>query len=79
MADIQPKAVRVIAASASDRVHRTVNIVTSLAGDIHHAVKTHTQVTSANSKVGINETVQDSGGSIKGLPTIFISGYSGPN
>ena len=81
MADIQPKSVRVITLSASDRVHRPVNIVTSLAGDQHHAVKTHLQATAAQAALapGSQETVQDSGGSIKGLPTIFISGYVAPN
>lgn len=74
------KSVRVIALSATDKnVHRTVNIVTSVAGDVHHSIKPHAQVTAAQAVAGITETVMDSGGSKPGLPTIFISGYSGPS
>ena len=58
---------------------KTVNIVTSLpAGG---QVKTATQQTSAVVSANPNEfpTYMDSGGTVAGLPTVFISGYSAPN
>lgn len=61
--------VRVLAGS-STKTLRTVNIKTVATG----ANKQHTQQTTN----GPWPQVQDSGGQIKGLPTIVISGYSGP-
>jgi hypothetical protein len=78
-APIIQQSVRVIAKSTSNHTNKLVNIVTSTVGDVHHAIKTYLQLTAVQAKVGIHHTFQDSGGSIKGLPTICIVGYTGPN
>lgn len=78
------KSIRVIAASASDKLHRTVQIISSasqLAKDVHKVVKQYTQLTSSQAKVGIHETVQD-GSALRNastFPTIYINGYTAPN
>lgn len=66
------KLVRVIA-NASSKLFPTVNIKTA---DATHTFPTYTQT--ASPVKGIHETVQDSGGQVKGLKTIVIPGYSGP-
>lgn len=66
------KLVRVIA-NANSKLFPTVNIVTA---DSTHKFPTYTQ-TAAPVK-GVHETVQDSGGSVKGLKTIVIPGYVAP-
>lgn len=69
------KSIRVIAASAKDPgQHRTVNIRT--AKKTEHAE--FLQVTAAQTTRDL-PTVKDSGGSITGLPTIVVQGYSAPN
>lgn len=65
------KLVRILA-NASSKTLPTVNIKTS--GGVE--AKTHTQ-TAAPVK-GVHQTFQDSGGTVKGLKTIIIPGYTGP-
>lgn len=77
MAEATSKSVRIIAARADQKGKlRTVNIKTDAKRDQH---KGHTQLTAAQTQVGIHETVMDSGGQIAGLPTIYVSGYSAPD
>lgn len=64
------KSIRVLA-NANNKTLRTVNIATSGT----NTFKTYTQQTTDNR---LWPTVQDSGGAIKGLPTIIIAGYTGP-
>ena len=71
---------RIIAALAKAQdlhQHKMVNIVTSAGLD--HRIKTVIQHTAAQAVVGQHPTYQDSGGTVNGLPTICITGYSGPN
>jgi hypothetical protein len=81
MAEIAQKSLRVIALNASQKGKlRTVNIISTQAAETDkHRTKTTTQLTAAQVMIGIHETVMDSGGTVAGLPTIFISGYAGPN
>lgn len=76
MADREQKTVRVIA-SVNSRTLRTVNIVTSAAGYVAGEIKTCLQAAGAPVRAEY-ETVQDSGGLITGLTTIYIAGYSAP-
>ena len=77
----QFKSVRVIA-NANNKTYRTVNIVTSQpANDAHHYPQ-YAQVTLATVNAnppGTFETVQDSGGTVAGLKTVYIPGYTAPN
>lgn len=66
-----PKTVRIVA-NTNLKGLRTVNV----ASVAPSSAKPHMQVSVG--KPGSIGTVQDSGGTIKGLPTIFVSGYSGP-
>jgi len=76
----QRKSVRIVAfSSKSVQTLRTVNIVATAPADPHHSVKEHTQLTAAQTMVGIHPTWMDSGGSVKGLPTVYINGYTGPS
>lgn len=59
--------------------HETVNIVTTTTGVIKGQHKEHVQLTSAQTVSGVHETLIDSAGSVKGLRTIFVSGYTAPN
>lgn len=76
-------AARIIAKSTSNHTHETVNIVSSanLPDAQKGKVKRHQQVTGAVAAAmkGAFKTLQDSGGTVKGLRTIHIPGYSGPN
>jgi len=74
-----------VIADAGNKNIPTVNILTSQvasAGTSAHPHKGHTQVTAAQASAfmsGQVKTVQASGGTIAGLPTIVIPGYSAPN
>lgn len=72
-----------VIAFASKNVHhlRTVNIKASNSKtlDPHNAIHEYVQLTPAQMVKGIHETVMDSGGQIKGLPTIYVNGYTAPN
>lgn len=69
-------AVRVVSyASANIGRLRTVNITTVQATPKH---KEMSQISAAQA-TRQHPTWMDSGGSIKGLPTIYIAGYAGPN
>jgi hypothetical protein len=59
--------------------HETVNIVATKPSDPHKAIKEHVQLTAAQTKPGVHETLIDSGGTVKGLRTIYINGYTAPN
>lgn len=59
--------------------HETVNIVTSKPSDPHHAVKECVQITAAQAKAGVHEMLIDSAGTVKGLRTIYINGYTTPS
>lgn len=72
------KPVRIIAFNSKNGL-KTVNIVTSVSKDPDKNVKECLQLTAAQAKVEQHPTWQDSGGSIKNLPTIVIQGYAGPN
>lgn len=74
------KPVRIVAFAAKNVQHlRTVNIKSVAPSDPAHSIKEHLQVTAALAQVQHQPTLMDSGGSIAGLPTIFINGYAGPN
>ncbi len=76
MADF--KTVRVIAASAANpQQHETVNIATTKRANNPQFL----QITAAQALANPNrfETVKDSAGTITGLRTICITGYSAPN
>lgn len=74
------KSCRVVAFNAKNVQHlKTVNIVTSVALDVHHSIPQFLQLTAAQAMTGVHATFMDGSSSPKGLPTIFISGYSGPN
>lgn len=75
--------VRVIA-SASQRGLKTVNIISTaaaLAKDIHHSAKQFLQLTAAQTKVGVHQTVMDGSAlaNTHTFPTIYIAGYTAPN
>ena len=79
-AQVQQKSCRVIAFAAKNVQHmRSVNIITSVALDVHHSIKQFLQLTSSQAQVGTHPTFMDGSATPKGLPTIFISGYSGPS
>lgn len=60
--------------------HETVNVVTSRGLDAKTLqLKEHVQLTAAQAVPGVHETLIDSGGTVKGLRTILVSGYSAPN
>jgi hypothetical protein len=62
-----------IVANANRKNQPTVNIVTTKTA----SVKSHAQVTAASAGHTV-PTYQASGGTIAGLKTIHIAGYSGP-
>lgn len=72
------KSVRVVA-DAGDKRWETVNIVTS--PPANNQAEKCIQVTALQAAAANNEipTVQDSGGSVAGLRTVYISGYTAPN
>lgn len=72
---VQPlKTIRIIAASARDPgVHRVVNIVVAKAAAQAQFLQT------AGDQGRTFLTVKDSGGAIKGLPTIDVAGYTAPS
>ena len=79
-AQVQQKSCRVIAFAANNVQHmRSVNIITSVALDVNHSIKQFLQLTSSQAQVGIHPTFMDDSAHPAGLPTIFISGYSGPS
>jgi hypothetical protein len=72
------KTLRIITAPAGDLArHRTVNVVTSRAGDNSSSIKTCLQAAGvANTTF---ETVIYSGGTNKaGIPTIHVAGFTAP-
>lgn len=73
-ADLPRKSIRVIAASARDAgQHRVVNIRTAKRNE-------HAEFLQVAGDQGRTiPTVKDSGGTVAGLPTICIQGYSAPN
>lgn len=74
------QSVRVIAASANDKnVHETVNIIASVGTDDKKSIKEHVQLTAAQAMVQHHKTVMPTASTVKGLRTIYINGYSGPN
>lgn len=80
--EVAAKTCRIIAFNAATQRQnhmRVVNIVstTPAAGDKPNR-KQHTQASVAP-RAGEYPTYMDSGGTVSGLPTIFISGYSGPS
>jgi len=76
----QRKSVRIVAFSSKNVQHlKTVNILAVKPVDPAHVIKEHVQLTAAQAMVQHHPSLMDSGGSIKGLPTIYINGYSAPN
>lgn len=72
------KSVRVIAFAAANVHHlKTCNIVTAQQAAVPY--KEFLQLTAAQAVKGVHPTIMDSGGTVKGLPTVYISGYGGPN
>jgi len=65
----------VIAAAAANKQWKMVNIVATAAPK---GGKGHAQVPAAQNTLKQYPVYQDSGGSIKGLPTVYITGYVGP-
>lgn len=75
----QRKPVRIVAQSNAQRgILKTVNIRTTAPADKHQAQEC-VQLTAAQAKVHDHATFMDSGGTIAGLRTIYIAGYSAPN
>ena len=66
----------VIATNANRKNQKTVNIVGGTTKPAH--AKGHVQATTASNTAHQFATFQDSGGTVKGLPTIWINNYSGP-
>lgn len=76
MPEIQTPSVRVIAFNARNAgVIPTVNITTTK--KVEH--KQAAQLTAAQAVTQTHKTVMDSGGTVAGLRTICIPGYSAPN
>lgn len=76
----QRKSVRVVAFNSKNVQHlKTVNIAASKPNDPHHSIKEMLQLTAAQAQVQHHPSLMDSGGTIAGLPTVFINGYAGPN
>lgn len=78
------KSARIIASSATDHNHQTVNIVSTptLPDNLKSGkVKRINQLTAAQTAAnkGSIKTLQDSGGTVKGLHTVHIPGYTTPN
>jgi hypothetical protein len=72
--------IRVLAYNAANVHHlRTVNIVAAAPVDPHHSIKEYLQLTAAQYSNGIHEQVMAAGSTQKGLPTIYINGYTAPN
>jgi hypothetical protein len=65
----------IVQANANNKNWRTVNVV---AGTAPAGKKQHLQVTAAQNTLRQFPTYQPSGGTIPGLPTIWIPGYTGP-
>ena len=81
MSETPQKSCRIITYNAANiKQHmRSVNIITSLTAAVKNTIPQFLQLTSAQAKVGIHPTFMDGSATPKGLPTIFISGYSGPS
>ena len=72
--------IRVLAYSAANVHHlRTANIVAAAPADPHHSIKEYLQLTAAQYNPHIHEQVMAAGSTQKGLPTIYINGYTAPN
>jgi hypothetical protein len=74
---------RVLAYAAKNVQHlRTVNVLAAAPVDPNHSIKPSIQLTAVQYKTGVHEQVMASGAPnavTKGLPTIFINGYTAPN
>jgi hypothetical protein len=74
---------RIVAFNAANVQHlKTVNVLSSAPLDPHHSIKEYLQLTAALARVQHNPTFMASGapGAVtKGLPTIYINGYSAPS
>lgn len=69
------KPIRVIAKNTALRNLATVNIVTTQGPH----TKVHSQLAGGAQLTGVHSTVMDSAGTVKGLRTICIPGYSAPS
>lgn len=69
------KSYRVIALNTARKL-RTVNVTAT--ASVAKVNKSVTQV-GATAPQGVIETVMDSGGAVRGLPTLHIPGYAGPS
>ena len=73
---------RVIVYNAKE-IHylRTVNIITTQAADKALHLREYVQVTAAQAAANPNliPTFMAAGASTKGLPTVYINGYTAPN
>lgn len=78
--DTRPS-IRVIAANANDRnIHETVNVISvAPSTEDKKSIKEHVQLTAAQAMVQAHKTVMPTASTVKGLRTIYINGYSGPN
>lgn len=78
---VEPRqSVRIVAFNSKNVQHlRTVNILAAKPSDPHHSIREFLQLTSANSTVGTHRTLMDSAGTVKGVPTIYVNGYTAPN
>jgi hypothetical protein len=66
----------VIAVNGNRKNQKTVNIVTGASKPGN--AKGHNQMAASANTAHQFATYQDSGGNIKGLPTIYVASYSGP-
>jgi hypothetical protein len=76
------KSVRIIAFNAQNVHHiKTANISTvqNTGGAANHPHREFLQLTAAQAVKGVHPTIMDSGGTVKGLPTLYVAGYGGPN
>ena len=67
--------IRVLALDTRLTHIQTVNVVASA----QNGAKAYSQLTANQAKTGVHRTVMPSASTLKHVPTIFISGYSGPN
>lgn len=78
----QRKPVRIVAFNAQNvQTLKTVNVLAAAPVDPGHEIKECLQLTAAQATVQ-EPTLMAAGGpgsTIKGLPTIFINGYTAPN
>lgn len=83
MATAPLPSIRILAYAARNVQHlRTVNVLASAPNDPHHSIKPYIQLTAAQFKTGVHEQVMASGAAdavTKGLPTIYVNGYSAPS